>query len=523
MRKLLALLLIGSSLLSSCATILNSTYQPVAIKKKRSSTILIDGKRPKKRSGKYLLKRDLKPKQITVKSKGQKDKNIVVIQSNKSPFYILSVVPFGILFFPMILDSGDKSFDYDRKTVKITNTNDISARDSVSKKIHINKVSFDIPEKKLVVNIHRYRDYRAGRKSEALTKTANETENIKLEHTIFDQALNNILVDKGFIDTTASILNYSYADNLLINAEITDYEANVVLNDYQENSGMMVIDLKIKWEILDYYKRPIYSLTTKSTSDEFAFYDEDDSEKTIKATFKDAIEIGFIEFMSNKNVVNQLHDRSNEQEERNMKPIDIFVSKSGVNDLGQAIKSSLTIKTKEGFGSGFIISNDGYIITNYHVVAPEKDLTVILNNQQEYEAELVRKSKTHDLALLKIKATNLTPFHINTSKNIELTKEVYAVGTPNKEDLSQTISKGIISGIRDTGYSKRIQTDASVNSGNSGGPLVDKQGNVLGVVASKLKGIGIEGVAFGIPAYEIIDQLKLNIITSEQQEAKVLK
>lgn len=86
------------------------------------------------------------------------------------------------------------------------------------------------------------------------------------------------------------------------------------------------------------------------------------------------------------------------------------------------------------------------------------------------------------------------------------------MGTPTAEDLSQTISKGIISGIRKTdGDKKLIQTDASINAGNSGGAIIDKDGLVIGVVSSKLKGFGIEGVAFGIPSYEIFERLKINI------------
>jgi S1-C subfamily serine protease len=179
--------------------------------------------------------------------------------------------------------------------------------------------------------------------------------------------------------------------------------------------------------------------------------------------------------------------------------------------LPKSIKSTVTIKSKDAFGSGFIISNDGYIITNYHVVSEPENLRVRLNNEKEYDADIIRVSKIYDLALIKIEANDLIPFSINNSKEIEVATEIYAVGTPTAEDLSQTISKGIISGIRKSGDSKLIQTDASVNSGNSGGPIIDKNGVVLGVVSSKLKGFGVEGVAFGIPAYEVLDRLKLNL------------
>ncbi len=134
-----------------------------------------------------------------------------------------------------------------------------------------------------------------------------------------------------------------------------------------------------------------------------------------------------------------------------------------------------------------------------------------MNNNKEYDFDIISFNKEHDLALIKIKASNLLPFKIQKSKDIEVASEIYAVGTPASKNLAQTVSKGIISGVRDVDDSKLIQIDASVNSGNSGGAIIDKQGIVIGVVMSKLMGVGVEGVAFGIPAYEIFDQLNIDI------------
>jgi len=181
-----------------------------------------------------------------------------------------------------------------------------------------------------------------------------------------------------------------------------------------------------------------------------------------------------------------------------------------VSTLDEAIKATATIKTKNGHGSGFIASENGYLITNYHVVADSTKLEVILNDGSIHKAQVLQVNKDIDLAILKIEKTGLMPFMLQDTPSFSLGKEVYVIGTPSAEDLSQTLSKGIISSIRkQADGSKLIQTDASVNSGSSGGPLVDKSGSLLGVVNSKLVGLGVEGISFAIPASMIMPTLKL--------------
>jgi S1-C subfamily serine protease len=181
-----------------------------------------------------------------------------------------------------------------------------------------------------------------------------------------------------------------------------------------------------------------------------------------------------------------------------------------VANLNEAVGSSVTVKRQEGHGSGFIISEEGHIITNYHVVVGAEELTIIMNDGSKYPAEILRVSKVSDLALVKIEQNGLLPFSIGNQETYDIGSDVFAVGTPNTEDLSQTVSKGIISGIRKTELgSVVIQTDASVNSGNSGGALITPEGTVLGIVTAKLSGFGVEGVSFSIPSTEISERLKV--------------
>jgi S1-C subfamily serine protease len=104
------------------------------------------------------------------------------------------------------------------------------------------------------------------------------------------------------------------------------------------------------------------------------------------------------------------------------------------------------------------------------------------------------------------------PFQLSQSREIGVAQELYAVGTPSSEQLSQTISKGIVSGKRKTRtFDQLIQTDAKINRGNSGGAMINKEGLVIGVATYKISGLFIEGIAFGIPAYEIFDRLKIKV------------
>lgn len=501
--------------LSSCATILNSKYQKIAITTKSSSdTILIDGEKPKKKKGKYLVQRDLEPKQVTIKSKGYKDENIVLMQYKKSPFLILSWIPFGILYYVPALDRGAKSFNYD-KEIRIENKHkEIEKKSENAKEIRVNKVSLDLNEGDVSYQLfYSYRRFINQGKAKEV-ETSEKDEKIQIENTYFTHALNRILAKKGYIDTTRKVLKNSYSNNIYLNATIKNYTVQHIKNTpgiYRAgHGGIIIIEITMDWEILDYYKTTILKESTQSRSGQFAIVDYNESADVIERAIEDAIEVGLTKFMNAESLKKALTDRSQVEKEKAQAILTIPKAPTYLSDLGQAVQASLTIKTEEGFGSGFLISSDGYIITNYHVVAKPAGLNVILNDETEHEAKIVRVSKTHDLALLKIDVKDKIPFQINSSKKPQIAQEIYVVGTPTAEDLSQTISKGIISGIRkgDTG-SKLIQTDASINSGNSGGPMISKDGLVLGVVSSKIKGFGVEGVAFVIPANDILDKLSI--------------
>ncbi len=167
-----------------------------------------------------------------------------------------------------------------------------------------------------------------------------------------------------------------------------------------------------------------------------------------------------------------------------------------------------------GFGSGFIISEDGYIITNAHVVDNASEIRVGLNDRREYQAELVGSDPASDIALLKLDAKGLPVVKVGDSENLRVGEWVLAIGSPF--GFEHTATQGIVSALArslpDDTYVPFIQTDVAVNPGNSGGPLFNTDGEVVGVNSQIYsRSGGYQGLSFAIPinvAMSIADQLK---------------
>ncbi|WKK73611.2 trypsin-like peptidase domain-containing protein [Marivirga salinae] len=516
--KAIAILFIAIIFSSSCASILNPKYQKIEIQKEKGSKVLVNGEDPKLKKGQVALERNKKPKQITIIKEGKKDANFVVNSYKKSPLYILSWIPFGI-YGTFLLDNYPRSYNYDKILTVGKLESALILKPEGAKDIKINTVSLNIkPEDYKYRSINGYKSFKK-KPNKVELEPFDTDEEIKIEESIFSHSLNELLKNNGYIDTTRNVLKNSFSNNLYINANVNKVSIHEIFTGYKNsvyNKGSFYyVDLNIEWEILDIYKETIYTQTTEVTSGEFAALGKSDSKEidALRLAVDDGVELGLIKFINSEKVQEALMDKSFEEESNSFEELSIKNNNNYVSNLNEAVQSSVTIKHDKSHGSGFVIGSDGYILTNYHVInTANENSRVVFNDKSEYEFEVVRSSKLYDLALVKVEKTNLMPFKMNMDKNIPIATDIYAVGTPTAQDLSQTVSKGIISGLRDyVNGSKLIQTDASINGGNSGGALATKNGLVFGVVSAKLKGIGIEGVAFGIPAYEVTDKLKLNI------------
>ncbi len=179
------------------------------------------------------------------------------------------------------------------------------------------------------------------------------------------------------------------------------------------------------------------------------------------------------------------------------------------NDAGETVE--------QGSGSGIIFRKDGYIVTNQHVIDGASEISVILNTGEEFAAKLVGQDTKTDLAVLKIDpgSTNLTAATLGDSTAIQVGELAVAIGNPMGQEFSGSVTAGIISALNRTMTIESrtynlIQTDAAINSGNSGGALINQYGEVIGINSVKLSSTGIEGMGFAIAISEakpIIDDL----------------
>lgn len=181
---------------------------------------------------------------------------------------------------------------------------------------------------------------------------------------------------------------------------------------------------------------------------------------------------------------------------------------------GSSQKRQYRTPKKQGTGSGVIISTDGYIVTNNHVVEGADELTVTLNDNKEYSARIIGTDKTTDLALIKIDGKNLPAITIADSEKIKVGEWVLAVGNPF--NLTNTVTAGIVSAkgrsLYQNGVESFIQTDAAINPGNSGGALVNTKGELIGINAMLYSQTGsFSGYGFAIPTSimnKVVDDLK---------------
>ena len=168
-------------------------------------------------------------------------------------------------------------------------------------------------------------------------------------------------------------------------------------------------------------------------------------------------------------------------------------------------------------GSGFIMSEDGYVVTNFHVVEGASSVNVVLYDGKSLPAQLVGYDSTNDIALLKVEANGLSPVVLGSSDDLIVGDQVVAIGNPLGE-LTSTLTVGYVSAKErtvstDGTVMNMIQTDAAINSGNSGGPLFNMKGEVVGITTAKYSGssssgASIEGIGFAIPMDDVLEELQ---------------
>ncbi|MDQ4420831.1 S1C family serine protease [Sphingobium sp. DEHP117] len=190
-------------------------------------------------------------------------------------------------------------------------------------------------------------------------------------------------------------------------------------------------------------------------------------------------------------------------------PIVMSLPNQSAKNLSTAVGSTVLVQSGSGHGSGFLISRDGYFLTNNHVVAGAKYVKLRWSDGLEELGEVIRVDKGRDVALVKGAARDRTPLRIS-EQAIAVGSDIYAIGAPLDPAFQNSVTKGILSARRiEDGYSY-LQSDVAVNPGNSGGPLVTAQGDVIGITVKGVRiGEASQSINFFIPAHEALEFLSI--------------
>ncbi|GAB3589466.1 S1C family serine protease [Hymenobacter daeguensis] len=330
--------------------------------------------------------------------------------------------------------------------------------------------------------------------------------------------VNASLKDLGFSVPTAegrSVFSTGSSSRYTLQGEMHDVKYDILANSKYEAVARYETHctVEVTWKLVNQNRKTVFEQKTSGTSVKF--------ENGGSAAFEDAFENALFAFMGNSEVTTALAKPADgaAATAADDNKLESIVMHRGTaarpaadNGVSTAAKSVVIVETSDGHGSGCIISGDGYIVTNAHVVGEEETVKVLLADGLELKGKVVRVNPDMDLALVKIESDGLTAFQLPSTSTAEIGADVFAIGTPADKELGQSISKGIISGRRRIDGHALLQTDVSINGGNSGGALVGRSGQLLGIVNAKLVGRGIEGIGFAIPAEQVSEALQLKFI-----------
>ncbi len=517
MRKAIGQILIVSAIIMSngCASMLNGRYQNVEVFTGSSeSTVYVnDAKQGTGTVVKTKMKRDFNPRLVKVERPGYKPVYAVHRQSKKSWLHLFSWIPFGpIYLFLRNGDNGPKSFDYEKSMV-LQVERKVFKKDSTHKFMVLKKVNFDGNEEDYTVERINYKRLKKGLKSKSNHQSKYKGA-VSIDNSNFSDDLNTVLYEAGYVDTSGVILK-SKLNSTYVVARVKNFNFTYVELFKGSYSLSLICLATIDWEFQDKYEQIKFKITKTAKSGEFCTYKPEagsSSERTASflITVQDAISNSFYDVMSDPLALEFL---KSSEVNPNLALGTLNISKGRlVSEMKSGVEATTVILTNKGHGSGCVVGKDGYIVTSLHVVAGvDSTIKVAFNDGDTAVATIVRTSEMADLALLKVNKTCNYAFNVTTTPDFEVADEVFAIGTPASVELGQTVSKGIISATRkEVGGLELIQTDVSVNPGNSGGPIMKRNGTFIGVVNAKISGKGLEGLGFCTPAEQIINELNID-------------
>lgn len=374
-------------------------------------------------------------------------------------------------------------------------------REEGQKYITTEDIYFDLKEGEITESYYKTE---AQRKKGQYNKLSSNTDEIIEASAGLEGYLYGLLSENNFIDTTERIFP-DYKNSLHMSMRVHRLEFSYIRP--KSKSGIIAIYLKMfaDMKLSSYYGK---TLVQEDISIEELIADRAASDW--ENGFSKLINKILVQFLSEDKVMGLIKSSQyfDETDVSSFEKISISGG-SALLDWDFLSYAVPTIITPEGHGSGCIISSDGYVLTNFHVVGQNETAKVKFKDGSVSEGRVLRKHPDCDLALLKVDRTNL-PALLPVIQDQEIGSTVYVMGTPADTLLGQSVFKGVISGRRAFADFNYIQTDAKVNPGNSGGAMLNEKGELIGIVSSKYVGYGIEGIGFAVPISQI--EARLNIL-----------
>lgn len=550
--KRVIFLLFVSLLFSGCASIFLPKKQKVVfVTNHADSKVYAD--KEEIGSGKIFTARIAKEgraKQIVVKTPGYKDTYAAIVPSRRQTAYWFLQIPNPIWlgYVGFFADAiSPKNMGY-QKAINIPVNGKLVYRGEKDKYVDISGIGLDINNKDKDIRSYSVRFSEKGLEEkikEAEKKTDDKTardeakkekkknkrqpedvqdKEIKYDDTKFSYNVYKTLKHTGFVDTVNRFFS-DYNNSVYLEGNIHKLNiytivgkrfgyynrCKVFLTWYVKNNFGELLDSVVTSEYSgDFVLRYYYSMYASREEIERI---KNEYQEQVGKMFGDAIDISYLNLHKNPAFTKYLRQ---ETDFAIKDPLLIIPEATAyVADKLEAGGASVIVKTKDGHGSGFAISQDGYVITNYHVVASRNNnqpnsVTIVNQAGEEMPGTVVRYNKFRDVALIKTNAVFEKPFKITTIKSFKNLQDVFTIGAPKSIELGQTISTGIISNERKANNNNLLQLNMGINSGNSGGPVFDDAGTLHGVIVSKAIGKNTEGIGFAIPGYLLEEYLNIS-------------
>lgn len=537
--------LTGLLSLTSCTSfLLPDTQSVVIVTDSDSSKVLISDKEIGKGKKINTTINRMGIQEVVLQTPGFKDEHHLLLPEKRDPLFY----PVAILDLPLVLFNWEnvirspESMLY-AKEIHLAHQVFFEKRSTEQRYVNIEKVKVDIKnfeediqfyflphEKNIEPRLLQEKQLRITQKQEAkrleeerlaqmskkkrrridyaaTLEKDDERKSLFAENTIFTEDLFEVLLQSGFIDT----VNRVFQDNnntIFLEAKITEIDEFFI---YEGLQNYRKLGVKVVWTNFNTFDEVIDSLETYCFSDPFV--NEQNVSPDYIGMLNDALAQSYFELRQTPSFQQKLPVQKNFTSQEPLltlnKPVHL------VKELSDASLAAVIIKRADGgHGSGFAITEDGYILTNYHVIAgktqdKQSSIKVILSNGITVDAEIVRFNRAQDVALLKVAYTFEKAFLLSDTKSFKNLSEVYTIGAPKSIELGQSVSIGLISNERITNNNNLLQLNININGGNSGGPLFEKNGTLQGVIQSKLVGKDTEGVGFAIPSYLVSSYLNI--------------